>query len=195
MHGYTQVVTAATAYPITVAEAKEHLRITGSDDDDALADYLASVRDWLGRLVAGGAVVNSTTYDWFLPYLVGTRLYPPHVPLQSVTSFSYYDANNDAQTLTEGTQFTVHAPTDQPGWLHLESGYSWPTTRVDREDAVTIRYVAGYSTVPARLKQAARLALGGFWEFRESMVSGTTINELPAGVRQLMDSMDYGFYG
>jgi len=197
MIGYTQIVTAATTYPITVEEAKQHLRLVGNDDDTLLADYLASVRDWLGREVAGGITLLTTTYDWFLPRIDSDRLRPPHTPLASVTTFSYRDSANATQTLTEGTTFAVHTPTNQPGWLSLIEGVSWPTTYINRDDAVTIRYVAGYTaaTIPPRAKHATRLALGGFFEFRENMLAGTTITEIPDSVSRIMRSMDYGFYG
>ena len=73
----------------------------------------------------------------------------------------------------------------------------WPDVQDEREDAVTVRFVAGYTqaTVPHLIRQACRLALGGFNEFRESMIAGVSVSELPIGAQKLLDAVDYGFHG
>jgi uncharacterized phiE125 gp8 family phage protein len=197
VNGYLQVVTAATELPITLATAREHLRIVGNDEDTALTTYLENVRDALGREVAGHITLLTTVYDWKLPHFHERKLRLPYPPLQSLVSISYFDTAGDSQTLTVTTDYRTHAPTNAPGYVVPAPNESWPSVEADRDDAVTIRFTAGYtqSTLPKTIRAAAMLALGGFWEFRESMLSGTIIAELPLGVRHLMQGMDYGFYG
>ena len=196
MHGYLQTVTAATALPLSIKEAQAHLRVTCDDEIGVLRDYLDAVRDWLSREVPGGITLLTTTFDWVLPGFHASKLVLPYPPHQSVTSITYYDENDSSQTLTDVTDYRVHLPTNQPGYVIPSPGNTWPSTKYDRDDALTIRYVAGYttSTLPSQAKQAARLALGGFNEYRESMTDGK-VSELPIGVDRLMRSLDWGYYG
>jgi len=199
MRGYLQVVTAATELPIDLATAKRDRNIPVSvhDFDDSLTTYLENVRDALGREVAGHITLLTTVYDWKLPHFHERKLRLPYPPLQSLGSISYFDTAGDSQTLTVTTDYRTHAPTNAPGYVVPAPDESWPSVEADRDDAVTIRFTAGYtqSTLPPTIRAAAMLALGGFWEFRESMIAGTIIAELPLGVRHLMQGMDWGFYG
>ena len=192
-----QVVTAATNLPISIAECKSWLRITEQDEETDVLAVLQAAIDAVRRMTSGGIVLAPTTFDLTLDELPGgtDKLYLPSVPLTSITSFAYYDTSNDAQTLTENTDYTLFAPTDGQGWLRPVINTVWPGL-ANRGDAVTIRFVAGYATdatVPPVAKQAIRMLAGHFWENREAEVTGTISTELKLSVRSLLDSLYWGF--
>jgi uncharacterized phiE125 gp8 family phage protein len=197
--GYTEIVTAPTALPISLTDAKRHLRITEDDEDALLVDYLHACRQYAETQIPGGMALLTTTLDLKLPDFPGARerLYLPLPPLSSVTSVTYYNENATTSTLTENTDFVVHKPATGQGWLVPVPSEDWPDTQDERDNAVTVRFVAGYTqaTLPPQIKQAIRLALGGFYEYRESMISGTIIAELPVGAKMLLESFNYGFVG
>lgn len=197
--GWKEVVTAPTDTVLTLDDAKRQLRVTWNDDDTAITDYLHACREYAERHIPGGLALLQTTFDHKRSTFPAgrDRLYLSPPPLSSVTSATYYDTAGDSQTLTENTDFYTHAPDTGQGWLVPVPGTNWPDTQLERSDAVTIRFVAGYtqSTVPHLIRQAMRLALGGFWEFRESMIAGTIIAELPLGVQHLLDKESHGFHG
>lgn len=73
-------------------------------------------------------------------------------PLQSVASVKYIDTDGVLQTLA-ADQYTVDANA-KPARIYPAYGLAWPDT-LDIENAVTIRFVAGYGTaaaVPACIK-------------------------------------------
>lgn len=199
---YTRVVTAPTAIPISLEEARRHLRLSADDEDTLLVDYLHACRDYLQDEVTGGITLLTTTYDRVLPCFGGlrNRIELPLPPLQSITSITYLDPAGASQTLTENTHFASHKPSVGRGWVVPTPEYDWPDTADDRDNAVTIRFVAGYTpaTLPHKAKQAVRLMLGSFFEFRESTIVGPKSSEyateLPVSAKRLMDGLDWGSY-
>lgn len=77
----------------------------------------------------------------------------PYTSLLSVESVTYVDHQNQLQTLApEYYSVLTHK---QPGYIRLNSGYSWPATFL-RDDAVKITYKAGMPAeqIPMRIKTA-----------------------------------------
>jgi uncharacterized phiE125 gp8 family phage protein len=192
-----QVTTAATNLPVSISEAKSWLRVTEQDEDTDVLAVLRAAIDAAESLTSGSVVLAPTTYTMVLPTFPAGRepLYIPSVPMTSITSVAYYDGSNDAQTLTEDTDYTLLVPTHNQGFLTPVISEDWPDT-ADRADAVTIVYVAGYATdaaVPDRIKQAIRLLIGHFWENREAVVTGTISSEVQLSVRSLLDTASWGY--
>lgn len=103
----------------------------------------------------------------------------PRPRLQSVTSIKYLDSDGVEQTLS-ASGYVVDTDSE-PGRVYLAYGESWPTTR-DIQNAVRIRYVAGYgaaSAVPESLKQFMLTLIAQAYEYREPVVTGTIVSEMP----------------
>jgi len=161
-------VTAPTTYPITVADAKEHLRIGGTAEDALLTAYIAAAtaeaQVWCNRQFV------TATYDWFLDGFPagGCAFRVPRAPLQSVTTLKYTDENGTQQTWTS-TNYTVDTNT-APARIVEAWGVAWPSIR-DVPNAVEIRIVTGYGaigSVPNAVKHALKMMVGAMYEDRES---------------------------
>ncbi len=192
-----QVETPASTWPVTQAQAKTWLRITTADENDDVDLAIAAAVDAAQRMTSGNVVLAPVTFDLILDSFPdgNDRLYIPTVPLASITSLAYYDGANDSQSLTENTEYTLLAPTDGQAWLKPVVGGTWPST-ADRDDAVTIRLIAGYANaaaVPDCVLMAIRLLIGHFWENREAVVTGTISADVKLSVRSLLDAMQWGF--
>ena len=95
------VVTRPTVEPVTLAEAKEQLRLDFADDDGLLAGKLLAARHWVEGQTK--RVLAQTTFDYFIDYKFPTRygtyrIDLPVNPVISVTSVSYVDSNGATQT-------------------------------------------------------------------------------------------------
>jgi uncharacterized phiE125 gp8 family phage protein len=181
---------------MTLAEARAQCRVVpyGSpvahDDDDLITRLIAVVTDeldgidgWLNR-----ALINRTlqyALDGFPP--CSNRIY---LPLTSpttddaatpISSVVYTDSNGDAQTLVEDTDFIVEKRND-PIYIEPVYGKSWPAIRAGT-NAVTITYTAGYGAAASDIPEAIRsymfVRLGQLHEFRELVVAGVTVAEVP----------------
>lgn len=184
----TRRVTAATYLPLTLQEAKDHLRITLVDTgQDALITALISaatreLEDKIQRTLCETSWI--ATFDDF-----GDALKLPMAPVLSVTSLQYYDANGVLQTLA-GSEYTVDT-ISEPGFVvpsPIADGF--PEAQVGRVNAVAVTYKAGYvaspanqlaaaAAVPAPLKAWLLIRLATLFENREQVAFGGAPQEVP----------------
>lgn len=150
--------TSPSAEPVTLDEAKEHLKVIGSHEDALITRYIIAARAWVENFT-GRALIERTltlTLDGF-----GVReIELPMPPLSSVTSIAYVDNNGDSQTWSSAL-YTVVAPSgDSPDFGFVRPVYNevYPTTRDDVE-TVTITYVAGYGTAVSDIPQGLKHGL------------------------------------
>lgn len=114
----------------------------------------------------------------------------PKPPLVEVLSITSVDVDGVTQTFAPD-QYLVDAPTGpkaRRGRVALAYGAIWPWTR-DQINALTIRFVAGYSllplptygpTLPALLKAAMLLDIATLYgPARENLAVGTIVAEIP----------------
>ena len=179
-----QLITGPSVEPISVADAKRHLRVEHSDDDlliKRLIETAVSMVDVTG--VLGKAMITQT---W------GESL----GPIQSVSAIKYYDTDNALQTDTLSNYFVLG--TSGRTTIKPKSGYTWPTT-FTRDDAIKIEYVIGYGDtfrdVPSTVRHALFMLVAHYYENRENELIGTMSKTLPFGFEALIDSERNTWYG
>lgn len=184
--GYRWVVTTEpTVEPITLAEAKTHLRVDHNDEDDYIESLIIAARQWAEN-ETHRRFINTTlrlSIDCF-PEVI--RL--PGGKTQSITSIVYIDTAGVSQTLS--TSYYTTDTDSEPARIVQAYGYAWPAIRYD-PNAVKVTYVAGYgaaaTAVPDGIKAAISLVVGNLYENREATISGTIIAEVPMAAKALLD--------
>lgn len=179
------LVTAPAAEPITLEDAKRHLRIDDPDEDGHILTLITAARTWAENFTRRAFITQ--TWD-----LVADRFpaefHVPRPPLQSVTAAAFtYDL---AGTHTQVSTSVYVVDTDsEPGRVHEAYGQSWPTPRVI-QNAVRLRFVAGYGDdpedVPEQIRHAVRLMVGHFYEMREPVIVGSTVASVPWSAEALL---------
>lgn len=176
---------APAATPVSVAEAKAHLRVENSDEDTLIAGLVNAATShldgWSG--VLGRALVTQTWRQDFDAFSRKMRL--PLFPVASVTSVTYRDANGATQTVA-AENYSLLA--DERGAF---VGLVWdfdPPILYDDGPAVSVTYVAGTAAadVPAAIKHAILLMVGHWFANREAVVTGTIAVNLPMTVDALL---------
>lgn len=180
VHGVDRLVMQRTVAPeqepLTLGEAKEHLRVTSTADDDHIVALIQVAREHVEE-VTGRALVTQTwtrSVDRF-----GT-IFLPRPPLIAVTSVTYVDTDGNEQTLATSV-YDVQA-NELPPRITLAHDEFWPTAR-SVPNAITVTYTAGYGDpfdVPEPLKHAIRLLIGDMFLNREDTVTGTVVARLRA---------------
>lgn len=181
MNHTLRMFTAPTSEPVTLAEAKAHLRVDIDTDDDLITALIQAAREEFENQT--DRTLFSTTWKLYLedwPRYSYIDL-PRAKPLVSVTSVTYTDGDDVTSTFGSGN-YVVDA-NRWPGRVHLRDGISWPSGTLAESSPIAITYVAGYSsvaTIPQRYKQAILLLVGHWYENRENvMTSGAVPKSLP----------------
>lgn len=173
--------TSALASPIPLADARQHLRVTGADEDMLIAQLLAASIGAISERT--GRSLSAETWALSLPNASGD-IDLPYPPVQSITSITYFDASDQAQSATLSDFYLFSG--DDRATLRPKSGKAWPSTST-REDAITITYVAGYTNIPAPLRAAVLLNLAHLFENREAVAVGLSVAEFPLSVESLVN--------
>ena len=168
-------VTAPTVLPLHLNEVKARLHIEPTDnneDADIMASLRSAVEDIDGRDGWLGRALCTQTWDYILDRFPGSArfnqygsIFLPLPPMQSVTSISYTDTAGDNQTLAASKYKVSGANDSAPARIAPAFSESWPTTR-DEPDAVTVRFVAGYTgttntqnAIPVPIRNALLLSV------------------------------------
>lgn len=178
--------------PLTLAQAKEWLRVDSDQENDALEVLITTARE-IVEFRTGRAIPQQTwklvASDWPRSDIYGNdTLALPTAPLLSVENVKYYpDGGGAQQTMSSALYHT--AMTGMPGMIVLVDGQSFPDLTT-RPDAVEINYTAGYAStgaVPKPLLHAIKLVLSHLYENRTPVVVGTIASPLPLGLENLLD--------
>ena len=187
------VSTAATIRPVTIEQAKLHLRVT-HDEDNGYIETLIRAATLSTENDTGRAWINRTLEMTLRRFPSGTSFELQGSPVSSAvndTVITYTDIDGDSQTLATsvyGVDVTPIVPT-----IYLKDAQSWPSTLGTEPAVVTVQFVAGYGAtvdlVDERAKQAILLAVGMWYKLREPVVTGTIATKLPLVVSALLDGL------
>ncbi len=169
--------TAATATAVSVAEVREHLRITAIDSGETT--YLTNLINVATEMVQNytGQILLDCKYDLHLPYFIN-RIDINRGVVSSIDHVKYYDSSNSLQTITasnysfDGGHNDIGDQSPTGGFILPADNYNYPDT-YPRMDAVRIKFNAGYdnaSLVPMAIKQAMLLIIGEFYTNRVNRV-------------------------
>lgn len=179
------LITGPAVEPVTLAQAKLHLRVDMPEDDTLIEGLIIAARQWVEQYCRRALV--SQTWELHLDSWPSGAVYLPWPPLVSVTSIKGTDE--------AGVETTVSASNYQadtfsvPGRVTLKSTGTWPATTL-RPGGCAVRYVAGYGAaadVPQVFKQAILLLVGHLYENREDVIAtGVTAAAVPMGAKTLL---------
>ena len=173
-----RLITEPADEPVTLAEAKDHLRIEHTLDDTMIETCIAAARQYSEKYLWRGIVTQ--TWERVMSSFYEDASCMWHLPkgnLQSVTHVKYLDLDGNQQTWAT-TEYEVDS-TSLPGCVRLGYDKSYPSTR-DVWNAVVTRYVVGWNQadVPAAIKQGVLLLTAHFYEFRNPEVMGAPVGKV-----------------
>jgi len=182
--GAPTLVTAPAAEPLVVAEAKEHLRVTGTTEDALIAALITASRQRLEEIT--GRAFLTQTWEYALNRFPAATadnplgaIWLPKAPLQSVTTITYIDENGASQVLVSSV-YTVDTRAI-PGQVVPAYDQTWPSAR-DVVNAVVVKYLAGFGAaatdLPEPIRHAMRIDLATLYAHREDFVTGTVVSPI-----------------
>jgi uncharacterized phiE125 gp8 family phage protein len=162
----------------TWVEAAPFLRIDGTAEQTLVESFVAAATQHFERTLAG-TVIGVQTWELYLDAFPCGPIKIPRSPFIDVASITYFDSEGLQQTLDPASYEIDNKSYD--GWV-VPFG-SWPATLASI-NVVTVRFRAGFGTIPAPLKLAVLLLSGHFYEHREA-VSANALAEIPIGIDSL----------
>ncbi len=205
----TVLLTPPTAEPVSLAEAKLHLRVEDNADDVLIGALISATRvqaehDTRRSLVTQtwqlvldrfpSPATNNAYGNWYGPQWginpgpitierqdgkTGFEIYLGHTPIIAITSIVFVDQDGLIQTL-DPTAYKLDNVTE-PSRLVPSFGSSWPVARAEI-NSVTITFTCGYglpSKVPEGIKRWMLLHIGAMYENRESVLTGRGMSIVP----------------
>lgn len=162
-----QLVTPPSGEPVSLAEAKLHLRVDVDDDDALISSLIAAARQAAETLT--GRQLISARWKLVLDAFPWGEILLAKCPVQSIVSIQYLDMNGLSQMLPS-SDYVVDTACE-PARITPVFGKTWPPT-LPQIGAVTVTFDAGYgaaSAVPEGLKSWVKLRVGSLYAHREEM--------------------------
>jgi len=180
--------------PVTLAEAKAHLRVDTADDDTYIAGLVRAAREWVEQYL-DRTLVNTQwvmRFDRFPPdgTLDIELPRPPMVASGTATAvaLTFTFENGDTSTYSTASFRVDRAST--PGAVKTLYGQTWPPHLQD-DNAISVTWWAGYgasgSDVPQGVKNAMLLYVHELYEKRGNA-------EPPDAAKALLDAYRWGSY-
>lgn len=194
-HFALELVTAPAVEPVTVEEAKTHLRVDSEDfENDYIETLITTARQEAENFLRRALITQ--TWRLSLDGWPARTLVLPIPPLQSVSTVKYLDTSGTLRTLTADTDYVVDAAST-PARIYPAYAQTWPTVRAI-EKSVQVEFVAGYgdaaSDVPQAIRHAILLIIRDYYDFRGSTIAGAGVAELPRAAESLLwQYRDYRF--
>lgn len=188
MRASLSLITAPTDYPLTIAEARVHVRQELTDDDLWLDDAIRAATG-LVETATNRQLLTATSRLSLDGWPCDGWIDLPRPPLVAVTGITYLDTDGGQQTWA-AANYRVSAPAGPKcdrGRIALAYGALWPTVQ-DVSETIAITFTHGYgaaSDVPRELKQAVKLLVGHWYDNRSAVMVGTISKEIELAFRAL----------
>ena len=191
----TSVVTASTGFPISLEDIKNHLRLEvgETNEDDLLRGF---------RLAAINRIEEITNrklmYQTWKLYLdewpSEDYINLPYTPLSAIvsTSTGIVYKNSDGDSTTFSSTAWLQDTISEPGRVCLGYNEDWPTATLHNVNPISIEFKCGYgdasSDIPEVFKLGIKLLISHYYENREFAIVGKSIDEIPEGLKALLQS-------
>jgi uncharacterized phiE125 gp8 family phage protein len=186
--------------PVTLTEAKSHLRVDSDDDNAYIMSLIAAARGWVEEYLDRTLV--HTQWVMRLDKLPDSSLDSIELPRPPMAQAADKTATTITFTFENGTTavydtFAYRVDRNStPGTISTLYGYAWRPHLRDNNSA-SVTWWAGYGedgrSVPQQIRHAI-LMLAAHWYERRLAADNMGGNDVPFGVKSLLDSCRWGSY-
>jgi uncharacterized phiE125 gp8 family phage protein len=181
--------------PVTLAEAKAHLRVDVSDDDSLISAIVKAAREFVEEYLDRSLIHTQWT--------LRTDAFPfefelPRPPMAQAGTTTATVVTYTLETQATATLITAEYRVDRastPGVIRTTYAGTWPGHLYD-ENAVSVTWWGGYgddgTSVPAAIRSAILMMVSHLYEHRTAVAPSMT--EVPFGVKALLDTHRWGSY-
>ena len=193
--------TGPAVEPVTLAEAKAHLRVDTSDDDTYITGLIRAAREWCEQYL-DRTLVNTQwvmRFDRFPPDSTADIELPrpPVVASGTATTVTVAYTLEDGTTATYGTASFRVDRAATPGAVKTVYAATWPPHRQD-DNSVSVTWWGGYgpsgSDVPQAIRHAMLMLVAFWYDNRSTVLVGSISKQLEFAVESLLSAHKWGSY-
>lgn len=180
------LTSAPVVEPVTLTEAKAHLRVDTDAEDTLIGSLIVTSR--LHVEAAMGLALVSQGWSWYLDaWPPGSAVALPLRPVESIAAVRLYDAAGAAAALEPGG-YLLDGAGPHPRLVRL-GARPWPKpARI--ANGIEIAFTAGYggaaADVPAPIRHAILLLVAHWHEHRSPVEEGAPAAPVPDMVSELL---------
>ena len=193
--------TGPAVEPVTLAEAKAHLRVDTADDDAYITGLVRAAREWVEQYLDRTLVHTQwvmrfdkfpadSTADIELPR-------PPVVASGTATAVTVAYTLEDGTTASYSTASFRVDRASTPGAVKTNYAQTWPPHRQD-DNSVSVTWWGGYgpsgSDVPQAIRHAMLMLIAFWYDNRSTVLVGSISKPLEFAVESLLSSQKWGGY-
>ena len=149
-----KLVTAATTYPVSVADAKTYCRVSHSNHDTLIEGLIKSATQQFENR-SNLAIMPQTWKLSLNQSEVVERIEIAKYPILGIVSVNYYDDDNTLQSLTNSQRDYISFINGRPCSLILDE----VPEVYDRDNAMEITFLAGFDDVPSDIEDALKMTV------------------------------------
>ena len=158
-----------TSEPISLADAKNYLKIDFNDDDDLISSLIIAARVRLEKYA--GIAMSPRTLQ--VVAYIDEFIEPPYAPINEIISVEYWD----------GESWVMMELGD---YRELGSIYKKVYMVANQMMEYRLTYTCGYTTTPDVIKTALYKVLADLYDYRESSVEDSKPNANITSAYELM---------
>ncbi len=172
--------------PVSLAEAKAHLRVDGTAEDALIQSLIVTSR--LHIEAALGLALITQSWSYFLDrWPKAGRLVLPLRPVAAISHVRVWSEEGAAETLAL-SHFLLDGHGMPPRLVALSGALPLAPGRV--ANGIEVAFSAGFGAaptdVPATIRHALLLLVAHWYEHREPVEIGVGVNAVPAMVADLL---------
>jgi uncharacterized phiE125 gp8 family phage protein len=187
--------------PVTLSEAKAHLRVDTTADDAYIGSLISAAREWCEQYLDRSLVHTQWVmrFDKFPPD--GTMdIELPRPPMATAGTATAVALTFTYENGTTATYSTASYRVDRdgvPGTVKTLYGQTWPPHLQD-DNAISVTWWGGYgasgTSVPAAIRHAMLMLVCFWYENRSTVLVGSISKQLEFAVESLLSSQKWGSY-
>ena len=163
-------LTDTSTEPITLSQAKTHLRVDTTDDDTYITNLISVARESAEITLKRSLGVNQVYQAGYITYpTVSRKLRIPNPPFISVTSLKYFDLDNVEQTVSNSS-LVIDDSGESNAFVAIDKSVLFQSISFEKKAPVILTYTAGYTDVaniPMPIVQALYLLISHYYDTRE----------------------------
>ena len=187
--------------PVTLSEAKAHLRVDTTADDAYIGSLISAAREWCEQYLDRSLVHTQWVmrFDKFPPD--GTMdIELPRPPMATTGTATAVALTFTYENGTTATYSSASYRVDRdgvPGTVKTLYGQTWPPHLQD-DNAISVTWWGGYgasgTSVPAAIRHAMLMLVCFWYENRSTVLVGSISKQLEFAVESLLSSQKWGSY-